>query len=476
MNKKLISLFAALVLVLTLFPANQAFAYRDSVVEVTQVYSTDDEVTVAVKMHNFRNLNAGSFQVSVDDSDVDLDSFEPAPKFDDGTFTTTSREEGDTLNISFLASGSKEVRVDSSVLGYITYDVDDSAQYGEKFDIKLSNVSFKDADDEELVEATYDGAIYYERSMGDVNDSNDLNAAQAMKILQHANGTATLDREDREFADIDGDGNISQKDAKELLEYIVGKKTSMTKITTEKLNTAFLDVPYNFQLEAKYGHAPYTWDTRSLPTGLKLNEETGVISGTPSSEQERTVSVTVEDRTGAEMRKSFDLSVIESDVRQIEEISPISIQKGENLSLPDSIKVTYKDGTTSQEDVDWQDFSTSNTGEFVVSGSIDAVSMTVTAKVIVYDGEEKPYVPEDQIQGIDTDYVGFLDVHTITVEVTDKVSRMVVVSGREEIEMNADVNSTFSLATPRLESGSVVTIVAYDYFDEKITERKVTLK
>ncbi|MCA0971504.1 putative Ig domain-containing protein [Halobacillus litoralis] len=475
MNKKVGGLFTIFVLVLTLFSTSQALAYRDSVVEVTQVYSTSDEVTVAVKLHNFRDLNSGSFQVSVQDADLELDGFDPAPKFDNGMFNTTSREDGDTLNISFLASG-EEVDVDASVLGYITYEVDDSADYGEKFDIELSNVSITDNDDEELVEAAFDGAIYYERSLGDVNDSNELNAAQAMKILQHANGSETLDSSDRAYADIDGDGNISQSDAEELLEYIVGSKTSMARITTEEVNTAFLDVPYSFQMEAKYGQAPYTWDARRLPSGLELNEQTGVITGTPSRIDDGEVTITVEDRTGAEMKKTFDFSVIESDVRQLEEISPISVEKGDSVSLPDSIQVTYKDGTTSNEDVDWQDFSTTSTGEFLVSGMVDAVSMTITAKVIVYDGDEKPYVPEDQLGAVETDYVGFLDVHTITVDVTDKVSRVVIVAGRDEIDMNADVDSTFSLATPRLESGDVVTLVAYDYFNEKITEKKVTLR
>ena len=318
--------------------------------------------------------------------------------------------------------------------------------------------------------------IYYERSMGDVNDNQELNAAQAMKILQHANGSSTLSGEDLKFADIDGDGNISQKDAKELLEFIVGKKTSMMRIQTEEVNPAFVDVPYSYVMKANYGQAPYTWDVRSLPSGLEINEETGEISGTPRDIETETIDVTVEDRTGAEMSKSFDLSVIESNVKQIEQISPITVQKGEQPNLPSSIQVTYKDGTTSNEDVEWDTVNTSSVGEYTISGDVGDTQHTTSVQVIVFDGEEKPYVPEDQIIGVTTDYVGFLDVHTITVEVTDKVSRMEVISGRTEIEMNADVDSTFSLATPRLGSGDVVTVVAYDYFNEKITERKVTLK
>ena len=54
------------------------------------------------------------------------------------------------------------------------------------------------------------------------------------------------------------------------------------RITTASLPNATLGVPYSKALVASDGIAPYKWKKLStLPTGLKLNAATGVISGTP---------------------------------------------------------------------------------------------------------------------------------------------------------------------------------------------------
>lgn len=57
------------------------------------------------------------------------------------------------------------------------------------------------------------------------------------------------------------------------------------KITTTSLAGAVVGVKYNQQLQAIDGQGPYTWNIYSgtLPAGLDLDEETGIISGIPDA-------------------------------------------------------------------------------------------------------------------------------------------------------------------------------------------------
>jgi hypothetical protein len=70
-------------------------------------------------------------------------------------------------------------------------------------------------------------------------------------------------------------------------------------------------VPYTFTLNASGGTAPYTWTVTqgSLPAGLTLNQFTGVISGTPTTQGTYTYTVQVQDVNGITQVKTFTTSV-----------------------------------------------------------------------------------------------------------------------------------------------------------------------
>jgi parallel beta-helix repeat protein len=69
---------------------------------------------------------------------------------------------------------------------------------------------------------------------------------------------------------------------------------------------------YSFALVAQGGASPYTWSitSGSLPTGLQLNGNTGVISGTPITEGSQTTSVNVHDAAthSASMTLTFSIA------------------------------------------------------------------------------------------------------------------------------------------------------------------------
>ena len=87
--------------------------------------------------------------------------------------------------------------------------------------------------------------------------------------------------------------NPSQGASVSLPFHIIGRLA----ITTSQLPTARPGVPYRVSLGLFGGTAPYTWSITSgaLPTGLTLNNATGQINGTPTSEETKTFTVQVTD-------------------------------------------------------------------------------------------------------------------------------------------------------------------------------------
>ncbi|MGY0231505.1 S8 family serine peptidase [Longispora urticae] len=63
--------------------------------------------------------------------------------------------------------------------------------------------------------------------------------------------------------------------------------------------------PVTLALRASGGSAPYRFAATNLPTGLSVNQTTGVVSGTPTAFQNRNVTVTVTDTSGRTAQVTF---------------------------------------------------------------------------------------------------------------------------------------------------------------------------
>ncbi|WP_141704318.1 putative Ig domain-containing protein [Planobispora rosea] len=63
-------------------------------------------------------------------------------------------------------------------------------------------------------------------------------------------------------------------------------------------------------IPASGGRTPLTWSATGLPTGLSINALTGVVSGTPTTYQTRSVTVTVTDKGGKTASVAFTWKVL----------------------------------------------------------------------------------------------------------------------------------------------------------------------
>ncbi|MBD3386874.1 T9SS type A sorting domain-containing protein [candidate division KSB1 bacterium] len=105
-----------------------------------------------------------------------------------------------------------------------------------------------------------------------------------------------------------------QSSAERVREYSLSILNKQIVIITDTLKTGTLDLPYSETIKAQGGEPPYTWSVQSgsLPPGLELNSQNGVISGTPSHADVFDVVMRVQDNseTPLDTTKAFSLSIV----------------------------------------------------------------------------------------------------------------------------------------------------------------------
>ena len=87
-------------------------------------------------------------------------------------------------------------------------------------------------------------------------------------------------------------------------------------IITTTLDDGTVNTAYSVQLEAQNGSTPYSWAViaGALPSGLRLNVETGVISGTPINAGSTTFTIQVTDDDSPASTDTREFAIVIADV------------------------------------------------------------------------------------------------------------------------------------------------------------------
>ncbi|MBQ7543345.1 MAG: putative Ig domain-containing protein [Synergistaceae bacterium] len=202
-------------------------------------------------------------------------------------------------------------------------------------------------------------------------------------------------------------------------------------IKTTSLTVAALDVEYSAMLSA-FGQVPMTWSVTagSLPDGLTLNPNTGVISGIPTTKGEYTFTVEARNTKGADTQELTitvtDLPVIVTSAFTAYKGNSFEGQLQLNISmpaewsaegLPGGLKLDSESGLISGKP--------KKTGEFsvtVTATTSAGTTLPVTVIITVNDAPTKPSIKTSKLTQI-----------TIGDSVTDKLQY----SGTEPITFEA---------------------------------------
>lgn len=99
---------------------------------------------------------------------------------------------------------------------------------------------------------------------------------------------------------------------------------SSLKILTTGLSEGTVGMAYQSVIEVDGGKPPYLWNmvTGGLPSGLRLDSSTGVISGTPVEGAHTNIGIQVTDQLNSRIQKTFELNIAGEELRIINETLP----------------------------------------------------------------------------------------------------------------------------------------------------------
>lgn len=441
-----------------------ARAVSADTLEIGEARSLGNQVKVPVRILDTSYLTKGQIEISVapESKGVTLKGFEKGPLFKGNPYVTLMNIDGDKLKIDFQGAQQSLARK-PVVVGYIIYALDDSFASGESVSLEVSNVVATGRSNADITFTTLSGKIERKMPIGDVTGDNVVDASGALRILQHIQGNPIANEEQRLSADVDGDGVLTQNDAQQILDFTTGKRTTFLAIQAKELDPAVLKSEYMEQVEAIHGRKPYQFKGRSIPSGLKVDLNTGKLTGVPTRAGNYKFTIEVTDAIGNTETREFAIDVIDSNISSYEKLLPINVQLYGVPTLPNEVTVTYKDKTKGQEKVTWDPVDTSTLGNKIVKGKIGNTGFTVSVEVRI--------VSENYIDHIKVSYFEFLNLHTIILNVSPEVYK-VTVNG---ISMHYEGNDEFSLGSSSFGKGAYVTIVLYDKYGNTLETKSQQL-
>lgn len=431
-------LFVVVLLVASLFVPNVQAATSE-IFEVGEIRSLGKEVRVPIVIHQTQQLTSLNAKISIPKNQqaVRLKSFEPAGIFASKDFRFLEDQDAYTLSLDFLSQAAKEPNLSKkrTVVGYMTFTLTDAFIEGTSIPLTVETIYAKGRNGADILFDTLPGKIERKLPVGGVISSDGPSAAAAMRILQHVDGSNLITEEEmRLSADVDANGIINQDDAELILDYVTGKIHSFFTIATIELDNAAVGGEYYAKIEVRHGRGPYTFKSKgTLPAGVKIDANTGVLSGTPKTARNYQFTITATDGVGNTTDRLFEVTVVDSNIIQVDKPSTVNVRQGEKPDLPNRLPVTYKDKTRGFEPVIWEAVDTAELGRKLIKGTVGNGEFTITVEVNV--------VNENYIKKIEITKSPFMDWHTIRLHATSEVYS-VRVNGQEMHHEGGDIYNT----------------------------------
>ena len=436
--------------------------------EVGEARSLGDKVRVPITIYKTAYLTSIDATVTVpaDQKGVHLQSFEPAGIFAGEQYRSIPDISGNTLSFDFLSETVKEPTLSSkpTVIGYITYTLTPEFEAGQSVRLEIGEIRAKGRAGADLLFEPLHGKIERKLPIGGVISDNGPSAAAAMRILQHVDGTNLITEKEMWLsADVDGNGKLNQDDAQLILDYLAGITTSFLAIETVELDNAAVGSEYEEKITAKHGRGPYIFKNKgSLPSGLKLNPQTGELTGIVKTAKNYQFVIQVTDAIGNTAERAFAVDVINSNIIAADKLGMINVSQGGQASLPPMISVTYKDKTKGYESVTWDEVDTAELGEQTVKGVIGTSGFTVKIKVNV--------INENYVNGISIKKSSFLDLHTVVIYTVPEVYSVTI----NDTNMHYEGNNEYSLIVTGV-PGSNITFVLKDKYGNVLETKSQSL-
>lgn len=417
---------------------------------------------VPVVIQNVSNLQQGVITISLphEGAPFSFKNVELASRFDDQDFYTSTPVEEGQLKIDFTAPDAQTLN--NEKIGYIVFERSDSSTKGSEVTISVTDQQLFNHLGNRITVRTYSGEIAHNHQVGDVLGYDEPTPASAAAILQHVSGmNPIIDQELLKIADVDGDGSITNADARNVLEAAIGVRQSLLTIAPPGLEALLRNQPITYQLDAKNGKAPYHWTVSRgrLPRGLSMDQDNGTISGTPTRTENSTFTVRVEDRFGVASEREMTLSVTDSDIVQYEPVSNVYAIQGSEIPLQPQIHVEYKDGSTGFLPLVWNSHNIEHPGTYSLTGEIGDTKIQVQTIVHLF---EREFFTIERVTSLD-----MLSIHTIEIEASSQVYTAKV----DDIPMHYEGKNQFSLVTTTLNENS--TIYVYDRFGQLLEAKKI---
>ena len=151
------------------FTGTSTQAATKQVLEVSEVRSMGNQVTVPIILRNIKYLTSLQFTVSADSANVTVDSFKPSETIDSEAFKATGNITNNEMAIDFSSQTGQEQQVKDKavVIGYITYNLSEQFSPDQAVLLSITNAVAKGKKGAEFTLEKLDGKIERGMPVGD---------------------------------------------------------------------------------------------------------------------------------------------------------------------------------------------------------------------------------------------------------------------------------------------------------------------